>query len=106
MQQSVASANFHFHTCITGTGCAMGTVRLSLMQWRRPGGAVVQVYWTEHPQDGALEWSSTGPPSNVAATSLRVSSSELSYCVHGTEIAGVDLVADIASLDVRAGALL
>ena len=74
--------NFHFHTCITGTGCAMGTVRLSLMQWRRPGGAVVQVYWTEHPQDGALEWSSTGPPSGAAATALRVSSSELSHCVY------------------------
>ena len=55
---------------------------LSLMQWRRPGGAVVQVYWTEHPQDGALEWSSTGPPSSAAATTLRVSSSELSHCVY------------------------
>ena len=52
------------------------------MQWRRPGGAVVQVYWTEHPQDGALEWSSTGPPSSAAATTLRVSSSELSHCVY------------------------
>ena len=67
-----------------GVGLCNGCKRGSLLElWRRPGGAVVQVFWMEHPHDGAFEWSSTGPPSNVG-DSLRASSSELSCGVHGT----------------------